>query len=123
MHVGLRRSFTAVQGDFDFLGAPRGVGQGLRDVLGFEVGILAENLFPRPTSGDETGRCRRSVAPLGSVQYRRTRSVPPTSQFGFPLRSAGPCYPDRLPFGPPATTSAEVPRRGQWFQSGLQCDQ
>ena len=45
MHVGLHRSVTAVQGDFGFLRAPRGIGQGLGDVLGFKVGILPKNLF------------------------------------------------------------------------------
>jgi hypothetical protein len=32
---------------------PGGVGQGLGDVLGFQVGILAENLVPRPSCGNE----------------------------------------------------------------------
>jgi hypothetical protein len=45
VYVGLRRSFTAVEDDFDFLRAPSGIGQGLRDVLGFKIGILAKKLF------------------------------------------------------------------------------
>ena len=41
------------QGNFDFLCSPRGVGQGLGDVLGLKVGVYAKNLFPRPPGGDE----------------------------------------------------------------------
>ena len=45
----------ARQANFDLLRSPRGVRQGLADVFGFEVGIVAENLVPsaaamRPTT-------------------------------------------------------------------------
>jgi hypothetical protein len=41
----------APQANFDFFCPPSGVGQGLGDVLGFQVGILAENLVARPSCG------------------------------------------------------------------------
>ena len=39
--------------NFDFLSPPGGVGQGLGDVLGFQVRIRAENLIARPSCSDE----------------------------------------------------------------------
>jgi hypothetical protein len=47
-----RPSQMAPQANFDFLRSPRG-GQGLGDVLGFEVGILAKNFVARAASGDQ----------------------------------------------------------------------
>jgi len=40
--------------NFDFFHPPGGVGEGLGDVLGLKVGVLAENLVPRAASRDET---------------------------------------------------------------------
>jgi hypothetical protein len=48
-----RPSQMAPQVNLDFLRSPRGVGQGLSDVVGFQVGVLAENLVPRTFCGDE----------------------------------------------------------------------
>ena len=57
MRLGAHRPETAasraVQEDFDFLGPPSRVGQRLRDILSLQVGILAENFFPRLPGGDE----------------------------------------------------------------------
>src|SRR5687768_5077995 len=39
--------------NFDFLGPPRGVGEGLRDVLSLQVGILAEDLVASASCGNE----------------------------------------------------------------------
>jgi hypothetical protein len=47
------RSFTAGAAELRLLCPPGGVGQGLSDVLGFQVGILAKNLVPRAPSSDE----------------------------------------------------------------------
>jgi hypothetical protein len=41
------------QWNFDFLGAPGRVGQGLGDVFAFQVGVLAENLVRCAPSGNE----------------------------------------------------------------------
>jgi hypothetical protein len=48
-----RSSHLAAQVNFDFLGPPGGVGESLGDVLGFQVGVLAENLVARTPCGDE----------------------------------------------------------------------
>jgi hypothetical protein len=43
----------APKANFDFLCSPRGVGQSLGDVVGFQVKILSENLVSRPSRGNE----------------------------------------------------------------------
>jgi hypothetical protein len=44
---------VAVRRNVDLLRLPRGVRQGLDDVLGFQVGVLAENFISRPSCGDK----------------------------------------------------------------------
>ena len=53
----------SAQGDFDFLGAPRRIGQSLSDIRCLKVGILAENVLVG-APGRHLGRrwCRRSRA-------------------------------------------------------------
>jgi hypothetical protein len=48
-----RAASRTTEWDFDFLCPPGGVGQGLADVLGLEVGILAEDLVSRSPGGNE----------------------------------------------------------------------
>jgi len=49
----LREASRLAQRNFDCLCTPSGVGQGLGNVLGFKVRILAENLIARSASGDQ----------------------------------------------------------------------
>ena len=48
-----RRCSRLAQRNFNFLCPPHGVRQGLGDVFGFQIGILAKNLVPGPSCGDE----------------------------------------------------------------------
>jgi hypothetical protein len=88
VHVGLHRSVTALQGDFGFLRAPRAIGQRLRDVLAFQVGILAENLFPRPTGGHEAddGSNRDTHAPDATHEAWVQKGESHGSFVGEPVR-------------------------------------
>src|SRR5262249_25489447 len=52
-----RAASRLAQWNFDFLGAPGGIGEGFSDVLGFEVGILSENLVARTSCRDEADDC------------------------------------------------------------------
>jgi hypothetical protein len=47
-----RAASRLAQWNFDFFCPPGGVGQGLGDVLGFQVGILSENLVARSARGE-----------------------------------------------------------------------
>src|SRR5512144_1203619 len=49
-----RPSQMALEANFDFLRSPRGVRQGLADVLGFQVGILAKNFVARAACRDQS---------------------------------------------------------------------
>ena len=48
-----REASRLAQRNFDFLCSPSSVGQGLGDVLGLKVRVLAENLVSRASGGDE----------------------------------------------------------------------
>src|SRR5262245_28564948 len=48
-----RAASRLAQRNFAFLSSPGGVGQSLGDVLGFEIGILAQDLVPDSSRGDE----------------------------------------------------------------------